>query len=87
MGRSYKALTVSNRGRMSAQLAILLMTSNPRLMYMHYNSSRKFTGRYGGNEYEIKVLDDKYCEISNNIQKEIEEREKTGNVWTSATGI
>jgi len=35
MGRSYKALTVSNRGRMSAQLAILLMTSNPRLMYMH----------------------------------------------------
>jgi len=54
MGRSYKALTVSNRGRMSAQLAILLMTSNPRLMYMHYNSSRKFTGRYGGMNMKLK---------------------------------
>lgn len=40
---------------------------------------RKFTGRYGEpNEYEIKVLDDKYYEISNKIQKEIEERERLG---------
>jgi len=61
--------------------------------YILEQLKQKFTTKYElePNEYEIKILDNKYDEIRNKIRKEMDERAEilrtTRNVWTSATRI